>query len=209
MHDTKARFALNPFRREKRITSFFWSCCNSKRRRFFLVKASRFGSDKIPYHVRKKEGRFEIRDYQAVPVARTSMNNVGTGNDSFGKLFAFISGNNKRSEKIAMTTPAFIDGPIGAQTSMSFGIPFKTQQPGVPEPTGEAVEISERPPSKVAVLRFPGLMREAAERKAVEELCAWMKTENREADGELTNAYYEAPFIPSPLRRNEAMFRVR
>ena len=36
-----------------------------------------------------------------------------------------------------------------------------------------------------------------------------MKTENLEADGEPTIAYYDAPFIASPLRRNEAMFRVR
>lgn len=81
--------------------------------------------------------------------------NGGTGDDSFEQLFRFIAGGNARDEKIAMTTPVFIDGPIGAQTSMSFGVPAETQRRGVPAPKASAIEISERPPCRIAALRFP------------------------------------------------------
>lgn len=158
--------------------------------------------------MREKDGRFELRDYPALPVARTAMNG-GTGDDSFEQLFRFIAGGNARDEKIAMTTPVFIDGPIGAQTSMSFGVPAETQRRGVPAPKASAIEISERPPCQIAALRFSGSTRESAEREAIEELRAWMKSRNLEAEGDPIIAYYDAPFIPGPLRRNEAMLRVR
>ena len=174
----------------------------------FFVRASRFGAEKIPYRVREKDGRFELRDYPALPVACTPMYG-GANDDSFEKLFRFIAGGNARDEKIAMTTPVFIDGPIGVQTSMSFGMPAETQRRGVPEPKAGAIEITERPRARVAAVRFVGASREAAERKAVEELRAWMKTRGIEAEGDPIIAYYDAPFIPGPLRRNEAMLRVR
>jgi hypothetical protein len=52
-------------------------------------------------------------------------------------------------------------------------------------------------------------MREAAEQGAIEELRAWMRVRNLQPEGEPIIAYYDAPFIPGPLRRNEAMLRVR
>jgi hypothetical protein len=72
--------------------------------------------------VREKDGAFELRDYPALPVARALMR-AQSDDDTFSRLFRFIAGRNVRKEKIAMTTPVFIDGPIGAQTSMSFGMP--------------------------------------------------------------------------------------
>lgn len=54
-----------------------------------------------------------------------------------------------------------------------------------------------------------GSTRESDERKAVEEVRAWIKSRNLEAEGDPIIAYYDAPFIPGPLRRNEAMLRVR
>ncbi len=175
---------------------------------YFFFRASRFGAESIPYQVRMKDARFELRDYPALPVARTAING-GTGDDSFAKLFRFITGNNARAEKIAMTTPVFIDGPIGAQTSMSFGVPAETQARGVPVPKASAVEISQRPSCQIAAVRYSGPTRETSERKAISELRAWMAARNLEAEGEPIIAYYDAPFLPGPFRRNEAMLRVR
>jgi hypothetical protein len=89
---------------------------------YFFWTASRFGAERIPYRVREKDGAFELRDYPALPVARALMR-AQSDDDTFSRLFRFIAGRNVRKEKIAMTTPVFIDGPIGAQTSMSFGMP--------------------------------------------------------------------------------------
>ena len=175
---------------------------------YFFLKASRFGAESIPYTVRYRDGAFELRDYPSLAVARTAMRGA-SADPSFGELFRFITGANQREEKIAMTTPVLIEGPIGRQTTMSFGMPAETRRRGIPQPGSDRVELSEEPPAQIATFRFSGPTRESAERTALKELRAWMQTHGLEAVGEPIIAYYDAPFIPGPLRRNEAMLRVR
>jgi hypothetical protein len=53
----------------------------------------------------------EIRHYPKLAIATTSMADP-TGNNAFGQLFRYISGNNTTKQKIPMTTPVFI-GDLG------------------------------------------------------------------------------------------------
>jgi hypothetical protein len=69
-----------------------------------LYKLSRFDAEPAPYEVTRSEGRFELRRYPSLTVARTPMH--GDRDASFKRLFRFISGENERKEKIPITTPA-------------------------------------------------------------------------------------------------------
>jgi hypothetical protein len=68
------------------------------------------------------------------------------------------------------------------------------------------VSVRERPGGFVAAYRFPGRPTTENEQRAVGILRQWLTGEGLEAAGEPPLiAYYDAPWIPWPLRRNEVM----
>ena len=69
-----------------------------------------FGIEKPAYETIEKEGKFEIRKYEAIPVVSAPMDNMGQRDQSFRKLFQYISGANEKKQKIAMTSPVFMEG---------------------------------------------------------------------------------------------------
>ncbi|MDQ3197989.1 MAG: heme-binding protein [Verrucomicrobiota bacterium] len=173
---------------------------------FAFYKLSRFDAEEMPYETRLKDGRFELRRYPAFAVAHTGLRSGR--DDSFQRLFDFISGANNRREKIPMTTPVLFERESGARGTMTFLMPEATAQRGVPHPQTSEVELDLRPAAEVAVKRFGGGMREENERQALAELRAWIESRGLVVEGEPIIAYYDSPFIPGPLRRNEAMLRI-
>ena len=173
---------------------------------WWIYKRSRFDAEPTPYLVLRRDKPFEVRSYPSLPVATTPIR--GDNEAAFMRLFRFIDRDNATGEKIAMTTPVFFDGQPGAQEKMSFVMPEKTGWAGVPAPSAATVKLDERPAQRVAVYRFSGGTRAELEREAVAKLRAWMMSEGLQSFGEPTIAYYDAPFIPGFLRRNEAMLRV-
>src|SRR6188472_2212450 len=169
-----------------------------------FYKLSRFDAEEAPYDLVRRDGRFELRRYPSIPVARTRIH--GGRNQSFKRLFRFISGENERNEKIAMTTPVLFE--ISAPNRMSFFMPAAAQARGVPEPASDDVELDQQRGDQIAVVRFGGPMREESERRAVEELRTWLQAEGLECHGEPLIAYYDSPMIPGPFRRNEAMIPI-
>ena len=171
-----------------------------------FYKLSRFDAEEMPYEVRGKKGGFELRHYPAFAVARTGLRN--DQDDSFQRLFDFISGANNRREKIPMTVPVLLERERGAAGTMSFLMPKAIEERGVPHPYAPEIELAQRPPAEVAVVRFRGGTDEKKEQRALAQLRDWMRTQNLEAEGEPIIAYYDSPFIPGLLRRNEAMMRI-
>lgn len=80
---------------------------------------------------------------------------VGEVDRGFMQLFRFITGSNESAEKIAMTSPVLIDYAKGRQT-MSFIMPKKAVEKGLPKPADEGVTLSKVKPARFAVLRFAG-----------------------------------------------------
>ena len=173
---------------------------------WWIYKRSRFDAELAPYTVLRRDEPFELRRYPSLPVATTPIR--GDNDKAFMRLFRFIDRDNAAGEKIAMTTPVFFDGQPGAHEKMSLVMPQKTARAGVPAPSSTAVALDKRPPQRVAVFRFSGGTCAEREREAVAKLRAWMISEGLQSFGEPTIAYYDAPFIPGFLRRNEAMLRV-
>jgi len=173
----------------------------------YWLYSSAFGLETAQYRVAVKEEAFEIRDYPELPVATTAMR-AGGDDSAFRKLFRFIQGGNDQQEKIAMTTPVFVDRE-GEQERMSFVVPKEVDQNGSPDPTIEGVEIDRRPAVRVAVYGFSGVANEDLKQRALQKLQDWMAARQIEPDGDPIYAYYDAPFIPGPFRRNEVMLRIR
>ena len=173
---------------------------------WWIFKRSRLDAEPTPYIVLRRDKPFELRSYPSLPVATTPIR--GDHDEAFMRLFRFIDRGNETAEKIAMTTPVFFDGQPGAQEKMTLVMPQKTAWAGVPAPSAAAVTLEERPAQRVAVYRFAGGTCAEREREAVARLRAWMISEGLQSFGEPTIAYYDAPFIPGFLRRNEAMLRV-
>ena len=173
---------------------------------WWIYKRSRFDAEPAPYTVLRRDKPFELRCYPSLLVATTPIR--GDNDEAFMRLFRFIDRDNAGGEKIAMTTPVFFDGQPGAQEKLSLVMPQKTARAGVPAPSSGAVTLDKRPAQPVAVYRFSGGTCAEREREAVAKLRAWMISEGLQSFGEPTIAYYDAPFIPGFLRRNEAMVRV-
>jgi DNA gyrase inhibitor GyrI len=91
---------------------------------------------------------------------------------------------------------------------MSFIMPRATTEKGVPKPTGEDVTVSKIEAARFAVLRFPGGRSADNENKAIEKLKTWLKAEKITGKGDPIFAYYDPPWTPVFMRRNEVMIRI-
>lgn len=172
---------------------------------FWLVGNSRAATESPEYTVVKKEEKFEIRDYPAMVVASAPMKDDMDG--SFMQLFRFITGANEGSQKIEMTSPVLIDSKKDGRT-MSFIVPVATAAKGVPKPTGENVKLGKIEASRVVALRFPGKRSAETETKALDKLKGWMKEQKLTPKGDPVFAYYDPPWTPTFMRRNEVMLRI-
>ncbi len=177
---------------------------------FFVIGcgATRAGYATAPYKVVRAEGKFEVREYPALVLAETGMGNAGDDdNGSFGRLFRFISGGNTTKSKIAMTTPVFMSDDDQKKT-MAFVMPSEMEGGGVPNPTDPAVRIRESKAGRFAAYRFSGGRNDASEGRALGELREWMGREGYASIDGPVFGFFDPPWTPAFLRRNEVMLRV-
>ena len=168
---------------------------------------TRSGYESAPYTVVRTVGKFEVRDYPALTVVETPMAPSGTSADgSFGRLFKFITGKNDAKQKIAMTTPVFMSND-GSTATMAFVLPAQLKSNGVPKPEDSNVKVRELPAGRFAVLRFSGGRNPQKEAEALAQLKTWMAAEAMGAASQPVFGYFDPPWTPTFLRRNEVMLR--
>ena len=182
---------------------------------------SRAGYESAAYTVVKSDSTFELRDYPELTVVATAMDSAGQDRDDrFMRLFRYIDGDNAASQKVAMTTPVFmtggrpVDGRPGeaapaAPAKMHFVVPAAVAAAGAPAPKAENVALESMPARRVAVVRFAGSSNPELEKTKLAELRAWMETQGLAAAGEPFLAYYDPPWTPGPMRRNEVLVPVK
>jgi hypothetical protein len=172
---------------------------------------ARAGYESAPYKVVEADGKIEIREYPDLVLASTDAKLEARGNDgSFMRLFRYISGNNASEQKIAMTTPVFME-PGGPETKgqMGFVLPQDVAKAGAPEPKADDVSLRTRVGGRFAVIRFSGVM-DATNAEAEEtKLREWLKGRNLEGEESSERAGYDPPFTPGPFRRNEVLIRLK
>jgi DNA gyrase inhibitor GyrI len=156
----------------------------------------------------RSEGGIELREYAAMVWVETAMASRGNGADgSFNRLFRFITGGNEQKQKIAMTTPVFMTGQ-GTNATMAFVMPATMTKTAVPRPGDEAVSVRQLAGGQYAVVRFSGGRSEANETAALQRLESWLRTQKLPVKSSPVFGYFDPPWTPPFLRRNEVMLPV-
>jgi hypothetical protein len=173
-----------------------------------FVASSRASSETARYDVLSKDADIELRRYAPMVVVTTALE-PGDRNGGFGRLFRFISGENASKQKIAMTTPVFMPSTTeGRPVTMQFVLPAGIEKAGPPQPTGSKVALESRPGALFAAIRFRGYRSQEKQQMAMEALRAWIKSTGRTAKGDPVFAYYDPPWTPEFMRRNEVLIEV-
>ena len=170
-------------------------------------KTSRSAYQSAPYQTVRVDGKFELREYPALTVVETPMiPNKGQADDSFMRLFRFIAGANAAKQKIAMTTPVFMSG-SESNRNMAFVMPTEMKPDKVPKPGDGTLHVLELPPGRFAVLRFSGGRNFKNEIESLRQLQNWMATQGFNTNSSPIYGYFDPPWTPTFLRRNEVMLR--
>ncbi len=167
-------------------------------------------SEQPPFDVIASDGAFSLRRYGPMLVAQTSVpvnDREEALNRGFGTLARYIFAKDRPGPKIAMTAPVLSDRSEEGRWRTRFVMPRRftrdTLPPGPPD-----VIISEVPARTMAVVRFSGGTGDdvLAEKEAA--LRRWIARQERQPSGPVEYGFYNSPFVPGPLRRNEVLIPV-
>ncbi len=164
------------------------------------------------YTIVEAEGPFQLREYSDLMLVTTKMQFESQGDDgSFMRLFGYISGGNDSKQNVAMTTPVFMEPEEDdSQGQMSFVIPKAVADERVPEPASDGVALQKRTGGRFAVIRFAGRVSKTTSAQAESKLRDWIKDKGLViGDGQVEIAGYDPPWTPGPMRRNEALIRMK
>lgn len=170
---------------------------------------SRSGYESAEYSVLLQDGDYELREYPDLMLASTEMESRSNGNDgSFGRLFRYISGGNENNQKVAMTTPVFMES-SDSNGKMGFVIPKDVASSTIPEPSSNQVKLTKRLGGKFAVVRFAARGDLEAQSTQQTKLETWIEKQGLLGDGQAELAGYDPPWTPNIFRRNEILIRIR
>ena len=168
------------------------------------------------YTLIKKNSVYEIRYYKDRLAVQTTYNSDG---GTFRKLFNYISGSNKRSnkknimtsitesEKIAMTIPV-TKTEEGKKMVMQFYLPSNYTIESAPIPNDSKVKIVNIEGGHFAVIQYSGRSTEKNFIKHKKILREKLIDDGIEIKSKGIKATYNGPFTIPILRRNEAMFKI-
>lgn len=184
--------------------------------------------EEAAYDVVLTDDAIEVRDFSAYLVAEVTVEGEATqaGNRAFRPLFRYISGANRKQEKIAMTAPV-TQAPEGEKIAMTapvvqapdpdsetprwvvgFVMPATYTLDTLPMPTDKTIRIREVPARRVVAIRYSGTWSEARYTQHLQQLTAWLEARNLTAKGEPVWARYNSPMTLWFMRRNEIWIEI-
>lgn len=188
----------------------------------------RDGDESADYEVRRASGDFELRVYSPMIVAQVTSS--GTRREaserSFKRLASYIFAKDRPEggEKIAMTSPVMqnrvdedrkidMTAPVIEERSeagewrMRFVMPARYTLATLPTPP-EDIELTPVSARHVAAVRFSGWASNEDLARMEARLTAWIANEGLTPLGDFEYAFYDAPMVPGPVRRNEVLIEV-
>ncbi|BDI61601.1 SOUL family heme-binding protein [Qipengyuania nanhaisediminis] len=180
------------------------------------------------YEVVVADDAFELRQY--APMITAEVVHTGTRDavraKSFRRLAAYIFGQDRpdggediamtspvitdrvdQDEPIAMTAPVISEQDSEGRWRMRFVMPARYTLDTLPTPPSD-ITLSQVPARRIAAVRFSGNARASDLRVMETRLIDWIDSQGLTAKGEVQYAFYDAPMVPAPLRRNEVMVEV-
>ncbi|MFT7409566.1 MAG: effector-binding domain-containing protein [Oleispira sp.] len=181
-------------------------------------------TEEAEYLLVLKEQNFELRSYEPHILAETKVDGdfEEAGSQAFGRLFKYISGDNKARQEVQMTSPVSqeaaseeisMTSPVGQQRErdqwlVSFMMPSSYTMDTIPEPTDLAVTLRQVPARHIAAVRYSGLWSEENYLSNKDALETWIEQQGLQVMGEPIWARYNPPFMPWFLRRNEILIPI-
>ena len=153
-----------------------------------------------------KEDEYEIRKYVDFFIVEYENDMDPEINKGFGTLFNYISSDNKDSEKISMTTPV-IQQMNKEVKKMAFVVPGKFGQQ-IPEPNNPNLKVKKFDEGLCGVIRYSGFSNDIKELKMKNKLESWILEKGYKIESDYMLAFYNAPFTPPMMRRNEIWLRI-
>jgi len=151
---------------------------------------------------------FEVRNYAPRVQAETVLNAAPwkqSLHEGFERLAKYISGDNARQLKIAMTAPVMVT--VGATDratrTVAFKIPDSEPFETLPAPSDRQITLRRIPARRVAALRYSGRYGVEIPADKRQELLTYVRAAGLLPIGEVTFAGYDAPWTLPWLRRNE------
>jgi hypothetical protein len=178
------------------------------------------------YTVKEKLSDYEIRLYEPYIVAETlqkggQKESLSSG---FNELFQYISGNNVSRSKVKMTSPVFQSGENEGQkipmtapvikegdpgsSMIAFVMPPGSKIEELPQPKSAGVKLRVVPARTVAVITFSGYASYDAIKENTNKLLSALKRDGKIALSAEQTAFYNPPWTPPFMRRNEIMVEI-
>jgi hypothetical protein len=157
------------------------------------------------YAILEKYNSFEIRKYEATLFTTVNLrtkNYKKASTKGFSLLAGYIFGNNKRNEKIAMTSPVTMS--LGDSITMMFMVPKKYKRENLPEPVQSEIQFRKEPARKVAALTFGGWANDAKIARYKKQLTTALKREGIVHTGQFYFLGYNPPYEVFQ-RKNEVL----
>ncbi|MEM6475569.1 MAG: heme-binding protein [Pseudomonadota bacterium] len=176
----------------------------------------------------KEDRAFQLRDYPSIVVAEVTHNGSRrqASGASFRRLAAYIFAQDRpeggesiamtspvmqdrvaRDEPIAMTSPVMQDETATDQWRMRFVMPSKYTLDTLP-PAPSDITLTEVPARRMATVRFSGWGGARDLERMEGELTKWIESQKLVTVGDFEYAFYDAPMVPGPMRRNEVMIEI-
>lgn len=162
------------------------------------------------YVVAQTDGAIELRDYPELVVAEITT--TGTRGEAvragFSPLAGYIFAKEREGEKIAMTAPVTQRAADGQDWTVQFIMPEGYTLENLPRPAGSKVRLETEAPIRRAAIRFSGWWSDESFAEQEARLRDWLAARDLTPQGEPIFAYYNDPFTPGFLRRNEVIFNL-
>ena len=171
---------------------------------FLFPYSVTMANEEAPHNIVHKTDIYEIRHYSDRLVVQTTNR---SDDNSFRKLFNYISGANNTSEEIKMTIPV-TQTQKDNESFMQFYLPSKYTKETIPIPSNSDIEIATIKEGYFAVIKYSGRSSDKNFLKYSKILNQKLLEDQILIKGSAIKATYNSPFTLPPFRRNEAMFNV-
>jgi len=168
-----------------------------------------------PYTSIALDGDFELRDYPELTVAEvtTTGGRQQAVSAGFGPLAGYIFAKERDGDKIAMTAPVTQTQIAGEESEdgawvVRFIMPSEYTLDTLPRPAGSSVRLQTLPARRMAAVKFSGVANDTLIAEQEVRLLDWMTAQGLAPTATPTYAYYNDPFTPGFMRRNEVMMPV-
>ena len=160
----------------------------------------------------KKENGFQIRQYDSMIIATTSVRSdySDAASTGFRRIASYIFGGNSASMSIEMTAPVLINTPDPEDIyEIQFVMPSEHSMEDLPQPNSPNVTLKKVNLGKTAVMRFGGWATKDRASHYQNKLNGLLAANGYTVNGIFMVAQYNSPWAIPPFRKNEIIVQIK